>query len=605
MSNATADDDIKDRAKTTTTGGASRFDGALRHLRICDLSGQLAGAGATRVLAAFGAQVVRIEDPVTKGLWDIVRQLGPAIHDDSSPEGGSGFNNHNVEKLGITIDLRQERGKELLRDLVRSSDAVTENFSAGVMERLGFGYDDLKALKPDIVYVSNSGFGHSGPYGTFRSWGPIVQAVSGLTFASGLPDQQPAGWGFSYMDHTGGYMMAIALLAALFHRTRTGEGQWVDMACMEGAATLNGPALLDHTVNGRTLRRPGSPNSNRHNFPAMAPHGVYPTRETDRWVAIACRDDRDWSRFAALLDDPPADRWGDPDVLDALVAEWTVTRHPRRGGRAPPSARGPGSARAALRGPLRPSGAHRAVGAVADGRAHQARTDPRRRPPGALLAHRLAARSGRAAPRRGQRPRVPRGARPRSGRDRRAARRGGDLMSERSERMTTERPPGSRASMGSGGAAPEQMSERSERMTTERPPGSRASMGSGGAAPEQMSERSEQRIGPLDGVTVVELSHELCAWAGKLLADLGAEVVVVEPPGGSVQRTWGPFLDDVPGPERSLWWWQYNTSKSSVVIDRDDPVGRQQLAGLAQGADIVLAGEPLDRVLRSWATTTG
>jgi crotonobetainyl-CoA:carnitine CoA-transferase CaiB-like acyl-CoA transferase len=200
---------------TLTTGNASRHDGALRHLRICDLSGQLAGAGATRVLAAFGAQVIRIEDPVTKGLWDIVRQLGPNINGDTSNEGGSGFNNHNVEKLGITIDLRTERGKELLRDLVRISDAVTENFAPGVMKRLGFGYDELKALKPDIVYVSNSGFGHSGPYGTFRSWGPIVQAVSGLTFASGLPGEQPAGWGYSYMDHTGAYMIAIALPSAI------------------------------------------------------------------------------------------------------------------------------------------------------------------------------------------------------------------------------------------------------------------------------------------------------------------------------------------------------------------------------------------------------
>ncbi|MFT3854206.1 MAG: CoA transferase [Ilumatobacteraceae bacterium] len=258
----------------TTTGNASRHDGGLRHLRICDLSGQLAGAGATRILAAFGAQVIRVEDPVTKGLWDIVRQLGPNLNGDTSNEGGSGFNNHNVEKLGITLDLRTERGKELLRELVRVSDAVTENFAPGVMKRLGFGYDDLKALKPDIVYVSNSGFGHSGPYGTFRSWGPIVQAVSGLTFASGLPGHPPAGWGYSYMDHTGAYMMAIALMSALYHHGRTGEGQWVDMSCMESAAALNGPALLDNTVNGRPLRRDGSPS-----FQPSQPPGDGPARD--------------------------------------------------------------------------------------------------------------------------------------------------------------------------------------------------------------------------------------------------------------------------------------------------------------------------------------
>src|SRR4051794_35590288 len=275
-------------------GNASRHDGALRNIRICDLSGQLAGAGATRVLAAFGAQVIRIEDPVTRGLWDIVRQIGPYINGDRSPDGGSGFNNHNVEKLGITLNLRTARGKELLADFVRVSNAVTENFAAGVMERLGFGYEQLRAIRPDIIYVSNCGFGQTGPYRPFKSWGPIAQAVSGLTHMSGLPGQEPAGWGYSYMDHTGGYVMAIALLAALYHQRRTGEGQWVDLACVEAGVAMAGPAVLDATVNGRTLREDGAVNSNRSQSPAMAPHGIYPSRDEDSWVAVACRHDADW-----------------------------------------------------------------------------------------------------------------------------------------------------------------------------------------------------------------------------------------------------------------------------------------------------------------------
>src|SRR5215211_1052263 len=145
-------------------GNASRHAGALDHLRICDLSGQLAGAGATRVLAAFGAQVIRVEDPVTRGLWDIVRQIGPHLNDDHGPDGGSGFINHNTEKLGITLNLRTERGRELLAELVGVSHAVTENFAAGVMDRLGFGYDRLRELRADVVYVSNCGFGQTGPY---------------------------------------------------------------------------------------------------------------------------------------------------------------------------------------------------------------------------------------------------------------------------------------------------------------------------------------------------------------------------------------------------------------------------------------------------------
>ncbi len=166
---------------------------ALSHLRICDFTGQLAGAGATKFLAAFGAQVIRIEDPVRKGRWDILRGMPPFVDERRGVDFGGPFNNHNVEKLGITLNLRTERGKQLLRELVAISDVVSENFAAGVLERWGFGYDALRAIRPDIIYVSNCGFGHSGPYREFKTWGPIVQAISGLTFSSGLAGREPAG----------------------------------------------------------------------------------------------------------------------------------------------------------------------------------------------------------------------------------------------------------------------------------------------------------------------------------------------------------------------------------------------------------------------------
>jgi crotonobetainyl-CoA:carnitine CoA-transferase CaiB-like acyl-CoA transferase len=126
------------------------------------------------------------------------------------------------------------------------------------------------------------------------------------------------------MDHTGAYLMAVALLAALYHRARTGEGQWVDMSCTEAGGSLNGPALLDYTVNGRGMRREGSPHSNRSTSPLMAPHGVYPTVEADQWVALACRDDADWALFRGVLGDGASeDRFADLDGLDQLVAAWT------------------------------------------------------------------------------------------------------------------------------------------------------------------------------------------------------------------------------------------------------------------------------------------
>ncbi len=308
---------------------------ALGHVRICDFTGQLAGAGATKWLAAFGAEVIRIEDPVKQGTWDILRMMAPYVDERRGVDFGGGFNNHNVEKRGITLNLRTERGKELLAELVKRSDVVAENFAAGVLERMGFGYERMKQLKPDIVYVSNCGFGHTGPYRAFKTWGPIVQAISGLTFSSGLPDQEPAGWGYSYMDHTGAYYMAIAILLALLHKQRTGEGQWVDLSCTEAGLTLHGPALLDWTVNGRPLRRPGSPHANRSEHPAMAPHGIYPARGDDEWVAIACRSDAEWRALAGVVeaDWARAARFGTlagrleaQDDLDAALAGWTRTR---------------------------------------------------------------------------------------------------------------------------------------------------------------------------------------------------------------------------------------------------------------------------------------
>lgn len=309
--------------------------GALSGLRICDFTGQLAGAGATRTLAAFGAQVIKIEDPVTEGRWDILRGMEPFVDDRRGIEFGGGFQNHNVEKLGITLNLRTERGRELLAEIVRISDVVAENFAAGVLARLGFPYERLREIRQDVIYVSNCGFGHRGPYSSFKTWGPIVQSCCGLTFTSGLPDLPPAGWGYSYMDHHGANFMCLAILAALVHRNRTGEGQWIDMSCTDAGASLLGPVVLDNTVNGRPTRRPGFPYSNRSDSPAMAPHNVYPALGDDQWVAIACRDDRDWEAIVGVVGEEWArdprfatreGRLAHQDELDDRMRVWCAAR---------------------------------------------------------------------------------------------------------------------------------------------------------------------------------------------------------------------------------------------------------------------------------------
>ncbi|HEY3669629.1 MAG TPA: CoA transferase [Acidimicrobiia bacterium] len=309
--------------------------GALDHIRICDFGGQLAGAGATKLLAAFGAEVIRVEDPTTQGRWDMMRVVGPYVDERRGVDLGGGFNNHNVNKLGVTINLRAPEGPALLEKLLAVCDVVTENFAAGVLDRLGFGYEALAAIKPDIIYVSNCGFGHTGPHRSFKTWGPVVQAVSGLTFNNGLPDEEPAGWGFSYMDHGAAGFMAIAILAALHHREVTGEGQWVDLASTTAGITMQRTAVLDWTVNGRPSRRPGQPNGNHADFDAMAPHNIYAALGDDRWVALACRDDDDWRALCDLVDDDDAragrfsglaGRLEHQDQLDEIIGRWVGGR---------------------------------------------------------------------------------------------------------------------------------------------------------------------------------------------------------------------------------------------------------------------------------------
>jgi benzylsuccinate CoA-transferase BbsF subunit len=309
---------------------------ALTGVRVCDLSGQLAGAGATRTLAAFGAEVIRIEDPIRQGRWDLLRGIPPFIDERRGIELGGAFNNHNVGKLGVTLNTRTERGRELLAELITVSDVVTENFSAGVMESWGFSYERMKELRSDVIYVSNCGFGHTGPYRSFRTWGPIVQAVCGLTWGIAQADGPSAGFGYSYMDHHGANYMAFAILAALHHRDLTGEGQWIDMSAVETGASMLGPDVLDWSVNGRPSRQPGRPASNRGYSPAMSPHGIYRADGIDEWVAIACRSDADWKSLAHVIDEPwtSESRWStvgsrceSADDLDALINVWTATRN--------------------------------------------------------------------------------------------------------------------------------------------------------------------------------------------------------------------------------------------------------------------------------------
>src|SRR3990172_1006538 len=267
----------------------------LTGIRVCDLTWIIAGPTATRVLADFGAEVIRVEhaqavDPI---------RLGRPVNGERTTLNNSGFFNYfNRNKKSVLLNVRHPLGMELLHRLIAASDVVIENFSSGVLESWGLDFEAQRAINPGIIYCSISGYGHTGRDRHFTTWGPTAQALSGLTIMSGLPGKPPAGWGYSYMDHTAGYYGAIAIMMALHHRNRTGQGQYVDISQVETGMVLTGPAILDATVNGRSWRRPGMPPGNRAWEPASAPHNTYPCAGEDRWIAIAVRNDAEWQAMA-------------------------------------------------------------------------------------------------------------------------------------------------------------------------------------------------------------------------------------------------------------------------------------------------------------------
>ena len=270
--------------------------------------------------------------------------------------------------------MRTPTGRELAERLIAKSSVVSENFAPGVMERWGLTYERLEELSPDVIYARMSGYGHSGPHAEYRSYGPVVQAVSGLSYISGLPGREPSGWGLSYMDNQAAYYNSTALLMAIYRRNRTGQGTEIDVSAIEAGINLVGPVLLDVTVNGRTTRRPDFPTGNRLEWPHAAPHGVYPAVGEDRWVAIAVFDDAQWSGLVEALERPRVDRATraspprrnasrNQDALDEHLAAWTRERDrhevmellqaTRRAGRGRAERPGPQRARPAGRPPRR------------------------------------------------------------------------------------------------------------------------------------------------------------------------------------------------------------------------------------------------------------
>ncbi len=268
----------------------------LHNIRILDFTWVLAGPYATRIMADFGAEVIKIQ---------------PLVPEEEDTFSRGYYNTWNRNKLGVTLNLSKPQGVALAKKLVAISDAVVENFTPRVMANWGLDYDSLKKVKPDLIMLSMSTMGGSGPWRHYAGFGPTVQAFSGITYLTSYPSKPPLGLGSSYADHIAGLLACLALLGALEYRQRTGEGQYIDVSQVEAMSSLLGDAILDYTVNGKEAEPVGNSSAE------AAPHGVYRCRGDDRWCAIAVFTDGEWQGFKLALGNPP---WAEGRRFASLAA---------------------------------------------------------------------------------------------------------------------------------------------------------------------------------------------------------------------------------------------------------------------------------------------
>ncbi len=315
---------VKDALKSPSTKVQARHDPGppLAGVRVLDFTWMLAGPYATRMLADFGAEVIKVQS----------RKVATGAEQNDT----SYFATWNRNKLGITLDLSRPEARGLVLDLVKKCDVVIENFTPRVMDNWGLNYEKLKQVNPGLVMVSLSGFGHSGPWRDFAALGPTEQALSGLTQLTSYSRGKPDGIGFAYADHVSGLYAALAVTSALYRRDVIGQGAYLDISEYEAACSLLGPAIIDYALNGNAAR----PTGNRPSGQPAAPHGCYPCAGEDRWCAIAVFSENEWRALCELVGNPNwsrEERFGNlqrrcdnSEELDALIAGWTAGYEPQK-----------------------------------------------------------------------------------------------------------------------------------------------------------------------------------------------------------------------------------------------------------------------------------
>ncbi len=297
-------------------------------IRVVDLGWVWAGAVLGHILSDFGAEVIKIE---SRRRLDPARQGRPIVGDKPDPEQNPMFHNVNRGKMSLTVDIRKTEGQELIKRLVAPADIVIENMTPHALENVGLDYPRLREVNPAIIMVSHPLAGHYGPFNELRGYGPTAASLSGLDSVTGYADEdRPCGFSHAIGDPNVGLHGAVAVLAALGHRSRTGQGQYIDLSMWEALTAIMGLGMLEFTLNRRVAKGV----SNRH--PVMAPHGIYPCVAEgpyDKWISIAVKTDAEWDALRRAMDEPDwatgpglSDRYRrlrNQDEIDRRIAEWT------------------------------------------------------------------------------------------------------------------------------------------------------------------------------------------------------------------------------------------------------------------------------------------
>jgi benzylsuccinate CoA-transferase BbsF subunit len=295
----------------------------LQGYRVVDFGWVWAGTVLGHILADYGAETIKVE---SKRRLDGLR-LGRVFELGTALEINPTFHNLNRNKLSITVDMQQPKGVELLKRLISKSDIVVENFTPDVMKKRGLDYDSLVKVKPDIIMISMRAAGNYGPLAHIVTYAPVISALSGIDSMVGYADEGPLGFKHAYADPTASLFGTFAVLAALRYRKRTGKGQYIDLSQWEATTVLIGEAIMDYAMNQRVY----GPRGNRH--AAMAPHGNYPCKENDTWVAIAVKTEKEWLGLCRAMGNPALakdprfvdkyKRLQNTVALDKSISEWT------------------------------------------------------------------------------------------------------------------------------------------------------------------------------------------------------------------------------------------------------------------------------------------